>query len=68
MHEVPTTLLFSLEGMAGMDWKKLLKLQCEDGSFLTSPSSTAYALMQTKDDNCLNYLSRAVQRFNGGGT
>ncbi|KAK1373029.1 Ent-copalyl diphosphate synthase [Heracleum sosnowskyi] len=66
MHKVPTTLLHSLEGMAGMEWDKLLKLQCQDGSFLFSPSSTAYALMQTKDDNCLNYLSRIVQRFHGG--
>lgn len=67
MHKVPTTLLHSLEGMAEMEWEKLLKLQCEDGSFLFSPSSTAYALMQTKDENCLNYLSRTVQRFDGGG-
>ncbi|KAL7172392.1 hypothetical protein ACSBR2_031980 [Camellia fascicularis] len=66
MHLVPTTLLHSLEGMTGLEWEKLLKLQCQDGSFLFSPSSTAFALMQTKDDNCLRYLSRAVERFNGG--
>ncbi|XP_028804189.1 ent-copalyl diphosphate synthase, chloroplastic [Neltuma alba] len=66
MHKVPTTLLHSLEGMAGVQWEDLLKLQCEDGSFLFSPSSTAYALAQTKDQNCLNYLNKAVTRFNGG--
>nr|WNI01962.1 terpene synthase [Psidium guajava] len=66
MHQVPTTLLHSLEGMEGLNWEKLLKLQSADGSFLFSPSSTAFALMQTKDANCLNYLSRAVQRFHGG--
>ncbi|KAF8019881.1 hypothetical protein BT93_G0541 [Corymbia citriodora subsp. variegata] len=66
MHQVPTTLLHSLEGMEGLNWEKLLKLQSADGSLLFSPSSTAFALMQTKDANCLNYLSRAVQRFNGG--
>ncbi|KAL4352900.1 hypothetical protein GQ457_06G029270 [Hibiscus cannabinus] len=66
MHNVPTTLLHSLEGMPGLDWEKLLKLQCKDGSFLFSPSSTAFALMQTKDENCLRYLMNAVQRFNGG--
>ncbi|KAL8148925.1 ent-copalyl diphosphate synthase 1-like [Apium graveolens] len=66
MHKVPTTMLFSLEGMTGMEWEKLIKLQCEDGSFLTSPSSTAYALMRTKDKNSFSYLSKAVQRFNGG--
>ncbi|XAR61198.1 Ent-copalyl diphosphate synthase [Bertholletia excelsa] len=66
MHRVPTTLLHSLEGMPGLAWEKLLKLQSPDGSFLFSPSSTAFALMQTKDDNCLGYLSKAVDKFNGG--
>ncbi|XP_041022877.1 ent-copalyl diphosphate synthase 1-like [Juglans microcarpa x Juglans regia] len=66
MHKVPTALLHSLEGMPDLDWEKLLKLQSQDGSFLFSPSSTAFALMQTKDLNCLNYLNRVVQRFNGG--
>jgi hypothetical protein len=67
MHKVPTTLLHSLEGMPGLDWEKLAKLQSQDGSFLFSPSSTAFALMQTKDENCLTYLNNAVQRFHGGG-
>ena len=67
MHEVPTTLLYSLEGMVDLKWEKLLKLRCEDGSFLSSPSSTAYALMQTKDAKCFDYLSKAIQKFNGGG-
>ncbi|KAJ4955655.1 hypothetical protein NE237_012438 [Protea cynaroides] len=66
MHVVPTTLLHSLEGMDGLDWEKLVKLQCEDGSFLFSPSSTAFALMQTKDERCLKYLKKAVETFNGG--
>ncbi|XP_057967946.1 ent-copalyl diphosphate synthase 1-like isoform X2 [Malania oleifera] len=68
MHQVPTTLLHSLEGMAlaGLDWEKLLKLQCSDGSFLFSPSSTAFALIHTKNHNCLAYLNNAVQKFNGG--
>ncbi|KAL6990471.1 Gly-Xaa carboxypeptidase [Sarracenia purpurea var. burkii] len=67
MHIVPTTLLHSLEGMPEqLEWKKLLKLQCPDGSFLFSPSSTAFALIHTKDHNCLRYLSRAVHKFNGG--
>ncbi|KAK8635912.1 hypothetical protein V6N13_004625 [Hibiscus sabdariffa] len=66
MHNVPTTLLHSLEGMSGLDWEKLLKLQCPDGSFLFSPSSTAYAFIQTKDENCLKYLTKIVQRFDGG--
>ncbi|KAL8530613.1 hypothetical protein ACS0TY_007590 [Phlomoides rotata] len=66
MHELPTTLLHSLEGMPELMWQKLLKLQCEDGSFLFSPSSTAFALHQTKDRNCLRYLTNHVQKFDGG--
>ncbi|KAH1070174.1 hypothetical protein GYH30_007333 [Glycine max] len=66
LHKVPTTLLHSLEGMPNLDWKQLLKLQSQDGSFLFSPSSTAYALMQTKDGNAHKYLEKTVQRFNGG--
>ncbi|KAK7396372.1 hypothetical protein VNO78_17330 [Psophocarpus tetragonolobus] len=66
MHKVPTSLLHSLEGMSGLDWKELLKLQSQDGSFLFSPSSTAFALMQTKDQNCQNYLDKVVNKFNGG--
>ncbi|XP_052623499.1 ent-copalyl diphosphate synthase 1 [Lactuca sativa] len=66
MHKVPTTLLHSLEGMPDLEWEKLLKLQCKDGSFLFSPSSTAFALMQTKDQKCLQYLTDAVTKFNGG--
>nr|BAD91286.1 putative copalyl diphosphate synthase [Scoparia dulcis] len=66
MHKVPTTLLHSLEGMAGLDWEKLINLQSADGSFLFSPSSTAFALQQTKDHNCLHYLARHLQKFNGG--
>ncbi|CAH8356853.1 unnamed protein product [Eruca vesicaria subsp. sativa] len=66
MHKIPTTLLHSLEGMRDLDWERLLKLQCPDGSFLFSPSSTAFAFMQTRDSNCLKYLRNAVKRFNGG--
>ncbi|PIN18251.1 Ent-copalyl diphosphate synthase [Handroanthus impetiginosus] len=66
MHKVPTTLLHSLEGMPGLMWEKLLKLQSSDGSFLFSPSSTAFALHQTKDDNCLKYLEKYVHKFKGG--
>ncbi|CAN6483648.1 unnamed protein product [Victoria cruziana] len=65
-HSLPTPLLFSLEGMQDLDWEKLKKHQCENGSFLHSPSSTAFAFMQTKDEGCLRYLRETVARFNGG--
>ncbi|XP_047172764.1 ent-copalyl diphosphate synthase 1-like [Vigna umbellata] len=66
LHKVPTTLLHSLEGMQNLDWKQLLKLQCQDGSFLFSPSSTAYALIQTKNESAHKYLDKTLQKFNGG--
>ncbi|KAL3644875.1 Gly-Xaa carboxypeptidase [Castilleja foliolosa] len=67
MHKMPTTLLHSLEGMGkGLMWEKLLKFQCANGSFLFSPSSTAFALQQTKDLNCLKYLDNCVRKFKGG--
>lgn len=67
LHEVPTTLLFSIEGMRGLNWKKLLKLQCSDGSIVSSPAPTAYAVMQTRDKKCLEFLDGLVKKFNGGG-
>ncbi|XP_066346084.1 ent-copalyl diphosphate synthase 2, chloroplastic-like isoform X3 [Miscanthus floridulus] len=66
MHTVPTTILYSLEGMPGLDWAKLLKLQSSDGSFLFSPAATAYALMNTGDKKCFDYIDRTVKKFNGG--
>ncbi|XP_072971138.1 ent-copalyl diphosphate synthase 1, chloroplastic-like isoform X2 [Typha angustifolia] len=66
MHEVPTSLLHSLEGMPDLDWGRLLKLQCPDGSFLFSPSATAYSFMQTGDHKCLKYLQNIVKKFDGG--
>ncbi|KAJ6736113.1 ENT-COPALYL DIPHOSPHATE SYNTHASE CHLOROPLASTIC [Salix viminalis] len=36
------------------------------GHSCSPPSSTAFALSQTKDKNCLEYLNKAVQRFKGG--
>ncbi|KAG8058714.1 hypothetical protein GUJ93_ZPchr0002g26334 [Zizania palustris] len=66
MHMVPTSILHSLEGMPGLDWQRLLKLQSSDGSFLYSPSATAYALTQTGDRKCFEYIDRVVSKFDGG--
>ncbi|KAK4364805.1 hypothetical protein RND71_016163 [Anisodus tanguticus] len=66
VHTIPTTLLFSLEGFRDLDWERLLKLQMPDGSFLTSIASTAFAFMETNDQNCLRYLQRVVKKYNGG--
>ena len=67
MHRIPTSILHSLEGMPVVDWQKILRLQSTDGSFLYSPSATAYALMQTGDPKCFEYIDRIVKKFNGGG-
>nr|UZM18089.1 ent-copalyl diphosphate synthase [Gymnaconitum gymnandrum] len=66
LHMKPTTLLHSLEGMEGLNWEELIKLQSSDGSMLFSPSSTAFALMNTKNEKCLEYLNKPVEKFNGG--
>nr|AER58181.1 copalyl pyrophosphate synthase 1 [Stevia ovata] len=66
LHKVPTSLLYSLEGMEDLEWEKLLQLRCENGSFFFSPAATAYAFMQTKDEKCLEYLTNLVVKFNGG--
>ncbi|KAF9618790.1 hypothetical protein IFM89_002658 [Coptis chinensis] len=66
VHIVPTTLLHNLEGMEGLDWEKLIKLQSVGGSFLFSPTSTTFALMNIKDEKCLQYLKKPVEKFNGG--
>ncbi|KAL6899274.1 hypothetical protein ACP4OV_005932 [Aristida adscensionis] len=66
LHAIPTTLLLSIEGMQGLDWKRLFKLQCPDGSFMSSPAPTAYALMQTGDKKCLQFLDGIVHKYNGG--
>ncbi|PAN11748.1 hypothetical protein PAHAL_2G213000 [Panicum hallii] len=66
LHAMPTTLLHSIEGMVDLDWEKLLKLRCLDGSFHCSPAATATALKQTGDKKCFEYLDGIIQKFNGG--
>lgn len=67
LHAEPTTFLLSIEGMPGLDWKRLRKLQCPDGSYMSSPAPTAYALMQTGDAKCFEFLDKLIDKFNGGG-
>ncbi|XP_020408033.1 ent-copalyl diphosphate synthase 2 isoform X3 [Zea mays] len=66
LHAEPTTFLLSIEGMPGLDWKRLRKLQCPDGSYMSSPAPTAYALMQTGDAKCFEFLDKLIDKFNGG--
>ncbi|KAG2651500.1 syn-copalyl diphosphate synthase, chloroplastic-like [Panicum virgatum] len=66
LYSVPTALLFSLEGIPGLDWDRLFKLQSPDGSFSRAPAATAYALLQTGNKKCLEFLTDIVNKFNGG--
>ncbi|TVU33980.1 hypothetical protein EJB05_15800, partial [Eragrostis curvula] len=52
--------------MTGLEWERLFKLRCQDGSFMSSPAPTAYALMQTGDEKCLQFLDRVVHNSKGG--
>nr|ALI57121.1 copalyl diphosphate synthase [Scoparia dulcis] len=68
MHEIATCMLFNLEGLEdlGLDWQKLLKLTAPKGSFLTSPASTAFAIINTKNEDCVAYIQNIVDKCNGG--
>eukprot|EP01018_Ginkgo_biloba_P010656 Gb_07328 [translate_table: standard] len=63
-HSVPASLLYSMEGLQEIiDWKRIGDLQCEDGSFLTSPASTACVFMHTGDPKCLSFLNNMLLKF-----
>ncbi|KAI9113033.1 hypothetical protein K1719_015965 [Acacia pycnantha] len=66
LHSVPTSLLFSLEAIPGLQWDKLQSVRSKDGSYLFSPASTAFAFNQSKDPHCLYYLNNVAHNFNGG--
>ncbi|XP_071712849.1 ent-copalyl diphosphate synthase 1-like [Rutidosis leptorrhynchoides] len=66
LYKTATILHYSLEGVKDLDWEKLLKLQEENGSFVLSAAPTTMVYMQTKDENCLAYLTSLVAKFNGG--
>ncbi|ONK68136.1 uncharacterized protein A4U43_C05F7820 [Asparagus officinalis] len=64
MHSVHTTMLYSLEALQEVvQWKRILKLQSRDGSFLSSPSATAAAYMNSGDAKCLEFLTYIIRRF-----
>ncbi|KAH9301878.1 hypothetical protein KI387_013461, partial [Taxus chinensis] len=64
IHAIPTTILYSLEGLQEIiDWEKIMKLQSKDGSFLSSPASTAAVFMRTGDRKCLDFLSFVLNKF-----
>ncbi|KAL7122331.1 hypothetical protein ACP275_01G039000 [Erythranthe tilingii] len=72
LHKVPTCLLHNLEGLGNseslgkLEWPKILKLQTPKGSFITSPAATCYAIMETNDQDCIEFIQYVVKKFNGG--
>ncbi|KAK6933934.1 Terpene synthase, N-terminal domain [Dillenia turbinata] len=48
------------------DWKSVMSYQRKNGSLFNSPSTTAAALIQTQDANCLNYLQMLLENFVDG--
>ncbi|CAA3019718.1 copal-8-ol diphosphate hydratase, chloroplastic-like [Olea europaea subsp. europaea] len=66
LHKVPTCLLHNMEGSEDLEWEKILKLQTPKGTFITSPSTTAFAVMETKNGDCLILINYVVEKFNGG--
>jgi hypothetical protein len=64
IYQQPTTVLHSLEGLGPLlDCDRILKQQAQNGSFLNSPSSTAFVYLQTEDEKCLNYIQGLLARF-----
>jgi len=64
LYAVPTTFLYYLEGLQEIvDWEKIIKLQSKDGSFLSSPASTAAVFMHTGNTKCLEYLNFVLMKF-----
>nr|WMI31575.1 chloroplast cephalotene synthase [Cephalotaxus sinensis] len=63
---IPTCMLNTLEGLEeSIDWKKIMSFQNKDGSFLSSPASTACVLLHTGDERCFVFLSNLVEKFGG---
>jgi len=58
------TLLSSLEGIQDIvEWETIMDVQSQDGSFLSSPASTACVFMHTGDMKCLEFLNNVLTKF-----
>eukprot|EP01018_Ginkgo_biloba_P016482 Gb_04666 [translate_table: standard] len=64
LHNHQTALLYSLEGLQDVvDWQEITNLQSRDGSFLSSPASTACVFMHTQNKRCLHFLNFVLSKF-----
>ncbi|XP_059075248.1 taxadiene synthase-like [Cryptomeria japonica] len=65
-RDIPTQVLNALEGLEEIfDWKKIMMFQSKDGSFLSSPASTACVLINTGDEKCFSFLKNLMDKFSG---
>ncbi|GLJ56955.1 hypothetical protein SUGI_1276230 [Cryptomeria japonica] len=59
-------MLNALEGLEEIiDWEKIMMVQSKDGSFLSSPASTACVLINTGDEKCFSFLNNLMDKFSG---
>ncbi|KAH9306411.1 hypothetical protein KI387_010815 [Taxus chinensis] len=64
LEKRPTGILYHLEGVQDVvDWKNILDLQSKDGSFLGSPASTTCVYLHTRDQKCLDFLTRLLSKY-----
>nr|UNZ93475.1 copalyl diphosphate synthase [Scutellaria baicalensis] len=69
LYKEPTCLLHNLEGLQlleELEWPKLLNLQTPKGSYITSPAASAFAVINTNNLDCLQFINYVVNKFNGG--
>lgn len=60
-----TTLSHSVEFLSDeIDKKEITKIQNSNGSFLNSPSATAFVYIKTGDRKSLRYIKETIKKFN----
>lgn len=61
-------LAYICEGIGKpLDWEKIIKYQRKNGSLFNSPSTTAFALTNLKNDDFLKYLFSVLDKFGNAG-
>lgn len=61
-------LAYVSEGMGkSQNWDMVMKFQRKNGSLFNSPSTTAASLSHIENTDCLNYLTRLLEKFGDAG-
>ncbi|KAL0323970.1 UNVERIFIED_CONTAM: Syn-copalyl diphosphate synthase TPS3, chloroplastic [Sesamum calycinum] len=61
-----STIQLGRTGKLGVGVAKITEAADTKRDILTSPAATSFAVMETKDENCLAYINYVVNKFNGG--